>query len=172
MLKPTLAAALAALTVFAAAPTPLQASEQAAEPLIAEDKVLVLGCLEQIDQGTTWPQCVNLMFAPCAAQTPGEEGHVTCLNGVRSEWVGTVQSLQAKVLDVVTIGGQSQIGDLMDLWSKFVVQKCNEVALARPNGAESARLGCEISEFAGLADEFAACLEGRSTADYCTLKEN
>jgi hypothetical protein len=168
MLKPTLAAALAALTFSASAPTQAQASE----PLIAEDKLLVLGCLEQIEQGTTWGQCVNLMFAPCAAETPGTDGHVACLTGVRGEWSETVRNLQAKVLDVVTIGGQSQIVDLMDLWSKFVVQKCNEVALARSTGAESARLGCEVSEFAGLADEFAACLEGRSTADYCTLKEN
>jgi len=164
MLKSTLAAALAALTLS----TPAQASE----PLIADDKLLVLGCLEQIDQGTTWGQCVNLMFEPCAAETPGTDGHVACLNGVRGEWSETVRNLQAKVLEVVTIGGQSQIVDLMDLWSKFVVQKCNEVALAKSTGAESARLGCEVSEFAGLADEFAACLEGRSTADYCTLKEN
>ncbi len=163
MLKPTLIAALSALTFTALA--------QAAEPLIAEDKVLVLGCLEQIEQGTTWRQCVNLMFEPCAAQTPGTDGHVACLNGVRGEWSETVQTLQVEVMDAVTLTGQSQISDLMDLWSKFVVQKCNEVAIAKPTGAESARLGCEISEFAGLADEFAACLEGRSTADYCEIKE-
>lgn len=163
MLKPILTAALAALTFAAPA--------QAAEPLIAEDKVLVLGCLEQIEQGTTWRQCVNLMFEPCAAQTPGTDPHVACLNGVRGEWSETVQTLQVEVMDAVTLTGQSQIGDLMDLWTKFVVQKCNEVAISKPTGAESARLGCEISEFAGLADEFAACLEGRSTADYCDIKE-
>ena len=30
---------------------------------------------------------------------------------------------------------------------------------------------CQITEFAGLTGEYAACLEGRSTAEYCILKD-
>ncbi len=137
---------------------------------IAQDKVLVLACLEQMEQTTTWPQCVELMFQPCVAEEVGSEAHQACLGGVRTEWATAVQSLQNEVLDAVTAQGKTEVIDLMGSWTNFVVQKCEDVAAARPTNSESARLGCEISELAGLSGEFAACLEGRSTAQYCAIE--
>lgn len=139
---------------------------------IAEDKLLVLACLENLEGSTTWSQCVNLMFEPCAEQTPGTESHAACLGEERAEWTGTVEVLQDVVLEAVAPQSKAEVVDLMGLWTTYVAQKCNEVASSKPAGAESARLGCEVSELAGLSAEFAACLEGRSTADYCTLKED
>lgn len=153
--------------VLAMAATPVAA----AETPIAQDKVLVLACLEAMEAGTTWPQCVELMFQPCVSHEVGTLAHTTCLSGVREEWSGTVQTLQDEVIEAVTTGGTSELLDLMGQWTGYVVQKCQDVAEAKTTGAESARLGCEISELAGLSGEFAACLEGRSSAGYCELKE-
>ncbi|MEM6595699.1 MAG: hypothetical protein AAF672_12995 [Pseudomonadota bacterium] len=151
--------------------TLLLASPAAAEELpIAEDKLVVLACLEQMEITTTWPQCLNLMFEPCAEEVPGSDEHATCLTGVRDAWRGSAKTLQEEVMSRVTTEGANQVLNLIVIWSDFVTQKCEEVAQSRPEGAESARLGCEVSEIAGLTDEFAACLEGRSTAEYCEIE--
>jgi hypothetical protein len=149
----------------------LAAAPAFAQTTIAEDKVLVLACLENLEQGTTWPQCVELMFQPCVSREVGTEAHTACLGGVREEWSGTVKILQDEVMDAVTTGGTSELVDLLGQWTGYVVQKCQQVAVSKPDGEESARLGCEISELAGLSGEFAACLEGRSSAGYCEFKE-
>ncbi|MEM7470820.1 MAG: hypothetical protein AAF340_05655 [Pseudomonadota bacterium] len=150
----------------------LMATPAAAQDLpIADDKVVVLACLEKMEISTTWNQCLDLMFQPCAAETPGTEGHAACLTGVRDDWSGAVQLLQNDVMEVVTTNGANQVLNLIVIWTDFVSQKCDDVAQSRAQGAESARLGCEVSELAGLTDEFAACLQGRSTAEYCELKE-
>ncbi|MEM9582515.1 MAG: hypothetical protein AAGA08_05305 [Pseudomonadota bacterium] len=151
--------------------TLLLASPAAAQDLpIAEDKVVVLACLEQMEITTTWPQCLGLMFERCADEAPGSEAHATCLTGIRDEWSGSVKVLQEEVMSVVTTNGANQLLNLIVIWSDYVTQKCEEVAQSRPEGADSARLGCEVSELAGLTDEFAACLEGRSTAEYCEIE--
>ncbi|WP_281856247.1 hypothetical protein [Litoreibacter halocynthiae] len=142
-----------------------------AQDTIAQDKVLVLACLETMEAGTTWPQCVELMFQPCVSHEVGTAAHATCLGGVREEWSGTVKTLQDEVIEAVTSEGSSELLDLMGQWTGYVVQKCQDVAVSKPDGAESARLGCEISELAGLSGEFAACLEGRSSAGYCEIKQ-
>ncbi len=163
-------APLMAALALAVAATPAAAQDQDIE--IAEDKLLVLACLENLENTTTWSQCVNLMFQPCIDETPGSETHAACLGEERAEWAGTVETLQNVVIEAVAPQSKAEVVDLMGLWTTYVVQKCNDVATSKPTGAESARLGCEVSELAGLSAEFAACLEGRSTADYCTLKEN
>ena len=152
--------------------TLLLASPAVAEDLpIAEDKLVVLACLEQMEITTTWPQCINLMFEPCADEGPGSDAHATCLTSIRDDWRGSVKVLQDEVMSRVTTEGANQVLNLIVIWSDFVTQKCEQVAQSRPGGADSARLGCEVSELAGLTDEFAACLEGRSTAEYCVFKE-
>ena len=149
----------------------LAAAPALAETPIAEDKILVLACLENMEQGTTWPQCEELMVQPCVSHEVGTDAHAACLGGVRKEWSETVTTLQDEVIEAVTSAGSSELLDLMGQWTGYVVQKCQDVAASKPNGAESARLGCEISELAGLSGEFAACLEGRSQAGYCEFRE-
>ena len=38
-------------------------------------------------------------------------------------------------------------------------------------GCNADQAALAITELAGLSGEYAACLEGRSTADYCVLKD-
>lgn len=156
---------MAALALATAAPAAAQ------DVKISEDKTQVLACLDSMSSGTTWGQCVTMMFAPCAAQEPGTDPHAACLKTVHTDWFETVVTLQNAVMERASSNGRSQVVDLMGFWSTFVDQKCTEVAAAKETGAESARLGCEISEFAGLTGEFSACLNGRSQAEYCELSE-
>lgn len=158
-------------TILIAATLALATPAQAQDSVIAEDKVLVLACLEAMGDTTSWPQCVQLMFKPCETEEIASEAHATCLGGVRTEWADTVKALQTEVFEAVTPKGKTEVIELMGQWTNYVVQKCTEVAANKETGAESARVGCEVSELAGLSGEFAACLEGRSTAEYCEIKE-
>ena len=143
----------------------------AADTTVSPDKVLVLACLENMGTSTQWSQCVELMFQPCVANEVGSDAHAACLGEERKIWADTVRILQTDLQAAITTEASSQVVDIMGQWTGYVVQKCEEQAAARTTGAESARLGCEISELAGLSGEFAACIEGRSTAQYCVYKE-
>jgi hypothetical protein len=139
---------------------------------VPEDKILVLACFENLEESTTWEQCVGLMFQPCAGEDVGTKAHVACLEGEQDSWRGTLDTLQADVFDAISTQGATELTDVMGQWTGYVGQKCEEAAASRDgDAASSARLGCQISEIAGLSGEFAACLEGRSTAQYCTYKE-
>ncbi len=175
MTKQIIAAALLLATALATLPGIAQQvaqtdAETEAES-VPEDQILVLACLENIEQSTTWGQCLNLMFQPCAQQEVGSDGHANCLRSERTRWRATMENLQEQVFDVITVSGGSELAGVMGQWTGYVAQKCQEVAATRAEtGPESARLGCEITEFVGLTGEFAACLEGRSNAPYCQYK--
>lgn len=149
----------------------LMASPAAAEGPIAEDHVLVLACLENMGTSTQWPQCVELMFQPCVSHAVGSDAHAACLSAEREGWAATVETLQSDLQAAITPEASAEVLDIMGQWTGYVVQKCQKQADSRTSGKESARLGCEISELAGLSGEFAACIEGRSTAQYCVYKE-
>lgn len=56
-----------------------------AETLVPQDKILVFACLENMEQGTTWPQCVELMFQPCVSESAGLSGEFSaCVEGCSS----------------------------------------------------------------------------------------
>lgn len=143
----------------------------AEEAKVADDKVLVLACLENMGTSTQWPQCVELMFQPCVSHEVGSDAHAACLSEERQNWASTVEILQTDLQAAITPDASAEVLDIMGQWTGYVVQKCQEQAESRTTGKESARLGCEISELAGLSGEFAACIEGRSTAQYCVYKE-
>lgn len=139
---------------------------------LSDDQILVLACLERIEDGTTWGQCVNLMFQPCAGEEVGSEPHVACLNTQREMWSTSAEALQSQVSEAITPEGNTQLAEILGAWTRAIVQNCQEVGQSRAaTGAEAARVGCEVSEIIGLTGEFAACLEGRSTAEFCTFKE-
>ncbi|NNK79845.1 MAG: hypothetical protein HKP40_14170 [Litoreibacter sp.] len=144
----------------------------AAEPL-TEDKLQVLSCLEQLDQGAEWSQCLDLMFGPCAEHKVGSEVHLACLGEERLSWRLVLVELQAQVFEAVTPSGASDLATLLGQWTGYVVQKCEAVGTARADiSSEAGQLGCEITEMVGLSGEFAACLEGRSAAPYCSYPQN
>ncbi|MFY0692061.1 MAG: hypothetical protein JXR14_09105 [Paracoccaceae bacterium] len=144
----------------------------AAEPL-DEGKLQVLSCLEQLDQGVEWSQCLDLMFGPCVDHAVGSQPHLACLGEERQAWRLVLEDLQAQVFEAVTPLGASELATLLGQWTGYVVQKCEAVGLARADiSAEAGQLGCEITEMVGLSGEFAACLEGRSAAPYCSYPQN
>ncbi len=141
------------------------------ESVLTQEQTVVLACVERLDaaeQATQWPQCVNLIFAPCAQETVGSAPHLTCLTEERVSWNSAVEGLQAQVMEAVTPEGASTLTDLLDQWTDYVALKCNAVAREKAGiSADAAQIGCEVAEMVGLSGEYAACLEGRSTAPFC-----
>ncbi|WP_420862900.1 hypothetical protein [Algirhabdus cladophorae] len=143
-----------------------------AAPGLTEHQTMVVGCLEQMENGTTWGQCVNLMFSPCAAEAVGSDGHVACLTTQRDSWRETKDGLQRALIPLLTVAGGTEMVNLMGQWTGYVGQKCAEVGRQNTTtGAEAAVLGCEISELSGITVEFAACHDQISTAPYCVHED-
>jgi hypothetical protein len=143
-----------------------------AAPGLSDHQSGVVSCLEQMENGTTWAQCVNLMFSPCADQEVGSAGHVACLTGQRDAWRDSKELLQRELIPVLTVAGGTEMVNLMGQWTGYVGQKCAAVGLANEStGSEAATLGCEVSEYAGITVEFAACYDKISTAPYCVHEE-
>ncbi|MEM9434808.1 MAG: hypothetical protein AAGA12_12870 [Pseudomonadota bacterium] len=143
--------------------------------VLSEDKVLVLTCLERMDaeeNPTSWGQCLNQIFAPCAAEQVGAEPHLQCLEEQRMSWRSVSEDLLEEVFGAITQEGSAELATLLGPWTGYVVQKCETVAKERAaTSAEAGRLGCEITEIVGLSGEYVACLEGRSAAPYCVLAQ-
>lgn len=132
----------------------------------------VLTCFEGIGAETEWNQCLNIMFAPCADQEVGSAGHLGCLTEQRETWRTAKLAAEKGVIDRLTEDGMAELSGLMMAWPEFVEDKCNAVGDARANiSREAADLGCQISEYALLTNEMTACLSGKSTEDYCQLRD-
>ena len=126
--------------------------------------VSALACLENLDTTSTWNQCLGQLFAPCLGDDVGSESHVRCLQGQREDWSVSMTLLQAEVTNAITLKAATEMSEILGGWVNYVSQKCEAVSVNAPVSAVSARLGCQITEFAGLTGEYAGCLEGRSTA--------
>jgi len=135
------------------------------------NQTLVLNCLAQIGEETSWEQCRGMIFAPCQEHKVGTDTHGACLLKQKSEWEAEMQSLQEDLVEKLTPSGNSMLAELMVNWVSYRATRCSEVAEAKSETGKSAKLGCEVTEIAGIAAEFQACLEGRSTTPYCTIKE-
>ena len=146
----------------------------AATPALAQDafddhQKEVLNCLAQMENGATWESCLNVLFSPCAEQDVGGEEHVICLTEQREVWTGTKNGLQADLVNMLTAEGGTQMMNILHQWHGYVGDKCSQVSQQyEESGAESAKLGCEISELTGLTAELALCHEKASTAPFCT----
>lgn len=132
---------------------------------------LVLNCLAQLGEETSWQQCRGMIFAPCQEHTVGTDTHGACLLKQKTDWETEMSNHQEVLVEKLTLSGNSMLAELMGNWFSYREARCNEVAEARPEAEKSAKLGCEVAEIAGLTAEFQACLEGRSTTPYCTIKE-
>ena len=142
-----------------------------ADPILPKAHVSALACLENLGTKSTWNQCLGQLFAPCLGDAVGSESHVRCLKGQREDWSVSMTLLQAEVTDAITLKAATEMSEILGGWVNYVSQKCEAVSVNASISADSARLGCQITEFAGLTGEYAACLEGRSTAEYCVLKD-
>tara|TARA_B110000483_G_scaffold87172_1_gene107627 strand:- start:191 stop:673 length:483 start_codon:yes stop_codon:yes gene_type:complete len=142
-----------------------------ADSVLPKAHVLALACLENLGTTSTWNQCLGQLFAPCLGDDVGTESHVRCLQGQRENWSVSMTLLQKEVTDAITLKAATEMSEILGGWVNYVSQKCEAVSVNASVSADSARLGCQITEFAGLTGEYAACLEGRSTAEYCVLKD-
>lgn len=130
----------------------------------------VLACFADMGASSDWNQCLNTMFAPCATEDVGSDTHLTCLAGQRDDWQTTKFSTETQLLDRLSEPGMEELSGLMLAWPKFVEDKCAAVAESRATiSYDAAELGCEISELALLTNEMRACLDGRSSEEYCLL---
>lgn len=146
-----------------------------ATPASAQDVAThddVLGCLQAMDSGKSWNQCLTMMFSSCDAGAVGTRDHAACLFGLREDWRLDMVTRQTEVLKTVTPKGGAEMVDLLSAWPTYVDKKCSAVAAEKEEAdAASARLGCEISEIVLISAEFQACLEQRSPEDYCVHLE-
>jgi len=141
-----------------------------AQPITNQD--LVLDCLARIGDETSWQECRGMMFAPCQEHKLGTDTHAACLTGEKNGWESKISDFQEELVSKLTKTGNKILAELMSNWVEFRDARCSEVAASNASAEKSVRLGCEITEIAGLTAEFQACLEGRSTTQYCMLKES
>lgn len=135
------------------------------------NQTLVLNCLAQIGEETSWQECRGMIFAPCQEHAVGSDTHSACLLKQKTDWQNEMSNQQEELVEKLTLSGNSMLAELMGNWFTYREARCNDVAAARPQAGKSARLGCEVTEIAGITAEFQACLEGRSTTPYCKIKE-
>ena len=129
---------------------------------------VIYGCLDNIGLSTTWAQCVNAMFSPCAGEELGTEAHAACLNGLYSTWFDGLESEVAATMQKLPQYGQEELTGILSAWYGFASTKCSEIAAGREgSAAQSAELGCQISETALLSNELRRCRAGRSQEAYC-----
>lgn len=155
--------------ILAAGLCAIGANAQANE--LPNEHINALACLEVMETKTTWSQCLGMIFQPCAPFEVGSDNHLSCLREERTNWSESLEVLQSDVREVISDGANGQLTQILDNWNRYVTQKCEEAGVANAaSSGDAARLGCQVAEIVGLTGEYAACLEGRSKADYCTIK--
>ena len=145
---------------YGAVVAPLQAQDA-----FSDHQREVLSCLAQMENGVTWSACLNVLFSPCAENEVGSDAHVVCLTDQKDLWRDTKNTLQVDLVEMLTPEGGTQMMNILHQWQGYVGDKCSQVSQQyEESGAESAALGCEISELTGLTAELALCHEQDSTA--------
>jgi hypothetical protein len=143
-----------------------------AKSMLPKEHINAMACLENMETSTTWSQCLGLIFAPCSRNKVGSELHLSCLQGQNEDWNSSMQLLQSNLTEMITLKSVEDLTKILSGWINYVSQKCQAGLDAAGNpSAKAKQLGCQITETVGLTGEYAACLEGRSTAEYCVMKD-
>ena len=139
---------------------------------IENEQDWVVDCLSRMEVSTSWDECRTGMFQMCQTATVGSAEHLSCLTEQSDKWKVYLQDYTDLLNEKLTSEGALELSMLLGQWFGYVGNKCAAVAESKAEiSSEAAGLGCEISEFAGLVTEFHACLDQRSTAPYCVIKE-
>ena len=143
-----------------------------AESSLPKEHINAMACLENMEVSTTWNQCLGLIFSSCSENNVGSEAHLSCLQVQLDEWNESLQVLQTDVIEAITLKSAEDLSKILSGWINYVSQKrqATESSMSKSE-LKAKQLGCQITENIGLAGEYAACLEGRSTAEYCVFKE-
>ena len=143
-------------------------------PQLPENKAKVVACLDtlDVDGGTTWDQCMGLLFEPCAEHEVGGEDHLACLLADRDTWLTGLEREQARTAAMITAQGKNDLDQIMAQWRGYVRNKCANVGANNAStGADAAQAGCEMAELASVVGELTACSDQRSILPYCVLKK-
>lgn len=141
---------------------------------IESNQDAVLACIETIGGETNWETCREIMFEPCANMSVGSTDHVACLKSEQTDWDAYFQDFLDLVNSKLTTTGAAVLADNVGQWYEYRQSRCNSVAEERAAigfNPEAAGYGCVIAETAGIVSELNACLSGKSTSPYCTIKE-
>ena len=131
-----------------------------------------VACSSTMDNGTTWEQCRTMMFEPCAELELGSAPHLACLKEQKADWKTHLDANITKLNSSLSMDGAAQLTELLVSWNDYLGKKCDAVAKSRTGaGQEAAYVGCEISEYAGVAAEFDTCLSGKSQQPYCKFQQ-
>lgn len=151
-----------------------RAQAQAADPAqLPTERLVVIDCLGGMKEGeTSWEQCLELMFLPCELYTVGSEDHVGCLFKQREEWKHAKRLQETALLGELIPTSAAELTELLSAWELFVADSCRSIAAEKADiSAQSAMLGCEISQTVALTAELASCRAGISIEPYCILRE-
>ena len=150
----------------------VQTFAQTAPTDLAKYRADVLDCVSRMEVQTTWAQCRTFMFSVCPTEVVGNEQHLACLSDKRAEWEGEMQAHMAQLSEEITPSGMLALTEIVAGWVSAVSQNCRAVGIARAEiSQEAAETGCHISEVVGLTAELNACLDGRSKAPYCEIRD-
>ena len=131
-----------------------------------EDQVFT--CLGSMGTTTTWGQCLNQLFQPCAGETLGSEGHVACLDVLYERRFQDLERDVEATMEILPQAGKADLKGLLSAWHKFSGEKCAGVAAGREGTeASAAELGCHISESVLFSHELRRCQAGLSEEIYC-----
>lgn len=155
-----------ACAVFAA----FSGTAQASESQTRQAQTVV--CLSKMDNDTTWEQCRRIMFEPCTKMELGSARHLDCLKEQKAHWKIHLDGNISKLNSSLSMDGAAQLTELLVSWNDYLGQKCDAISKSRIGaGQEAAYVGCEISEYAGVAAEFNTCLSGKSLQPYCKFQQ-
>lgn len=158
------------LTVASVALAAFTGAAQASETETRQTQTVA--CLSKMDAGTTWEDCRTMMFEPCAGQELGSAPHLACLKEQKADWRVHLDANITKLNSNLSMDGAAQLTELLVSWNDYLGKKCEAVAQSRTGaGQEAAYVGCEISEYAGVAAEFDTCLSGKSLQPYCKFQQ-
>lgn len=134
----------------------------------AQEEDAAYVCLDNVGISTTWGQCLNQLFKPCADNEIGSEGHAACLAGLYETRFERLESEFLATLDVLPAQGREELTNILSAWYSFTGEKCSGVAASRDGSAAfAAEYGCQISESVLLGNELRRCRAGLSEELYC-----
>ena len=159
---------------FMLAAMPIKVSAADGIPELSPERQTVVGCLGEMDveNGSTWGQCMEMLFQPCAAKDVGSEDHLQCLLAEREAWFDGIEHEHERVVGMITAKGGTELTQIMSQWYGYVGKKCASVGANNVGTkAEVAQTGCEIAEIASVVSELVSCSQLRSKSPYCVIKE-
>ena len=139
----------------------------------AEDNAPVFDCLDNMDNTTTWGQCLGVAFAPCSETEFSTEDHALCFAQLYEGGFAGVENSVQSTLEILPARGKTELKDILNSWHGFAGEKCTLVGQGHEGfAADSAETACQISEIVLFSNELRRCRAGTSVETYCAGASN